>query len=263
MTEMSDETRDGWTDRLSEYLDGELAPPEKAALEEHLRTCVGCRAVLEDLRRVKRFAAELKDAPPRNELWGDVAKRIGHPEAAVLVADELAARRRLRFGPWLKVGAAAAAVLVLGVALGRWTAPGTPTLPTAQVEAPAPGTPLGSDAYRVAAVEHLGRTETLLATFRADARDGRTDQQVAAWADGLLANTRLLLDSPAADDPRLRALLEDMELVLVQIAQLPRQGAGGAEVEIARDALEESRLLPRMRTLVPAGPVTPSTLGES
>jgi anti-sigma factor RsiW len=45
-------------DRLSDYLDGDLAAPEAARLEEHLRGCDGCarfggefRGVVESLRR--------------------------------------------------------------------------------------------------------------------------------------------------------------------------------------------------------------------
>ena len=37
---------DAWTDRLSEYLDDELSPAERAAIDEHLRGCPGCRGVL-------------------------------------------------------------------------------------------------------------------------------------------------------------------------------------------------------------------------
>ncbi len=45
-------------DRLSDYLDGDLAAPEVARIEEHLRGCDGCarfggefRGVVESLRR--------------------------------------------------------------------------------------------------------------------------------------------------------------------------------------------------------------------
>jgi hypothetical protein len=254
---------DPWTDRLSEYLDDGLEAPERAALEEHLRHCSACRAVLEDLRRVTRVAAGLRDRDPGDALWPEIARRIGAPELALPpVRDELAARRKLHV-PWLRWGAAAAAVLVLGIGIGRFSAGPTPTLPTARVEAPAPGSSPGSDPYRVAAVQHLGRADALLTTFRADAADGRADQAVSAWADDLLLNTRLLLDSPASRDPRLRGLLEDLELVLAQIAQLPQQPPTRTEVDLAEDALEQSRVLPRLRTLVPSGSMNESTRGES
>ena len=41
-----------WTDRLSDFLDGELPADEQRAVEAHLRGCAACAAVLEDLKRV-------------------------------------------------------------------------------------------------------------------------------------------------------------------------------------------------------------------
>ena len=41
-----------WTDKLSDYLDGELAADERRAVDVHLRSCAACAAVLEDLKRV-------------------------------------------------------------------------------------------------------------------------------------------------------------------------------------------------------------------
>ena len=42
-----------WTDKLSEYLDGELADDERYAVESHLSGCAECAAVLDDLREWK------------------------------------------------------------------------------------------------------------------------------------------------------------------------------------------------------------------
>ena len=259
---------DDWTDRLSEYLDDELPPGERVALEEHLRRCPGCRATLEQLRAVKVRAAALGESRPGPHVWREIAERIGVPDVTLDDAgDELAARRarrRIRF-PWIQAGAAAAAVLVLGIGIGIGRMSKEPgRLPTAHVEAPAPGTPMTGDAYRVAVAQHLTRTETLLTSFRAEAAGGRVDASAVEWAGQMLSTTRLLLDSPAADDPRLRTLLEDLELVLAQIAALPLRSdtdAANTEVDLARRAVEEKQLLPRMQTLAPAG--SPVTLGES
>ena len=69
--------KDQWTDRLSEYLDEELAAPERTALEAHLASCDGCRTTLDELRRVVTNARALDDRPPSADLWPAVAARIG------------------------------------------------------------------------------------------------------------------------------------------------------------------------------------------
>ena len=43
---------DMWTERLSDYVDDELAPEQRAALAAHLEGCAECSATLADLRRV-------------------------------------------------------------------------------------------------------------------------------------------------------------------------------------------------------------------
>jgi hypothetical protein len=263
MTEMMNTLAgDEWTDRLSELLDDELTPAERLALEEHLRGCLSCRATLEQLRAVKVRAGRLRDREPGPGVWEGIASRIGEPSLRLEpVHDELAERRRRRLIqlPGMRVAMAAAAVLALGVGIGRWSRP-PQRLPGTVVTAPAPGTPLTSDAYRVAVAQHLGRSEALLTSFRAEAAQGQVDDQVAGWAGDMLNSTRLLLDSPAANDPQLKTLLEDLELVLAQIASLPRRNEH-TEVDLARRAVEESRVLPRMRTLVPTG--SPVSQGES
>jgi hypothetical protein len=86
---------------------------------------------------------------------------------------------------------------------------------------------------------------------------------VAVWSKDLLSTTRLLLDSPAGADPQLRALLEDLELVLVQLSQLPADDAtqeAKQEVEMVTDAIEEGGVLPKIRTALQAN--TPTALNE-
>ena len=67
---------DMWTERLSEYLDDELAPEERAALAGHLATCAECAATLADLRRVVARARALESAGPATDLWPGIAERI-------------------------------------------------------------------------------------------------------------------------------------------------------------------------------------------
>ena len=172
-------------------------------------------------------------ATPREELWARIqAER----------ARRRAAPRVLVLRPWLRWGLAAAAVLLLGVAIGRSTAPTTPALSVARADLP----------YRVAAAQYLTRTEALLTGFRTDSRPGAADSQFVAQARDLLLTTRLMLDSPVAKSAPMRALLEDLEVVLAQIATLPsRQDA--EDVKLINESIEQRSVLLRLRTSVPAG----------
>ena len=80
---------DIWTDRLSEYLDGELSAEERTELEDHLRHCVTCGAALADLKRIVRRARALDDRQPERDLWPGIAARIGVPAAAATDAGEI------------------------------------------------------------------------------------------------------------------------------------------------------------------------------
>jgi hypothetical protein len=73
--------RDPWVDRLSEYLDGELTPPERAALEMHLGACAACTETLEALRAVVIHARTLEDPPPAEDLWPGIATQITRTDA--------------------------------------------------------------------------------------------------------------------------------------------------------------------------------------
>jgi hypothetical protein len=106
----------------------------------------------------------------------------------------------------------------------------------------------------VAAAPYLTQTEALLTSFRAESRNGRVDTAFAAQAQDLLVTTRLMLNSPAARDPRLASLLQDLEVMLVQIAQLPA-GSDRNDVELINQGLDQRSVMLRLRAVSP----TPGT----
>ena len=111
-----------------------------------------------------------------------------------------------------------------------------------------------ASAYQLAAVRHLSEAEALLTSFRTrSATDQQMDAQLGSWARDLLSNTRLLLDSPVANDPQRRPLLEDLELVLVQIVQLS-PGSTPQDREMIEKTLRQDHVMTRLRTAIPAGP---------
>lgn len=210
---------------------------------------------------------------PREEMWAAIQAGItgsGEPEtgtADVVDLEHERARRRapsdaarassLRsVAPW---AVAAAALLVLGIGIGRWSAAG-PVLPTGTANTPsgtvAEVTTPDASGLELAARMHFGRTESLLATVRSDARTGRVDGSVGPWARTLLAQTRLLMDARGETRDDVQQLLSDLELVLVQV--LGATEASGVDEERAREeldlmirSLERGEILPRIRSAAP------------
>jgi len=84
------------------------------------------------------------------------------------------------------------------------------------------------------------------------AEDTSMDDVMRRFARDLLSTTRLLRDSPAGANPVRRRLLEDLELVLVQMVQLPSRD-GTLDRELIDRAIVRRQLLTRIRTSIPAG----------
>jgi hypothetical protein len=213
-----------------------------------------------------RAAIEDVPAVPRDEMWAHIeqARRFRRPRDS---------RRQ-----WLAWGVALAAMLVIGIALGRVSmSRQTPAMQeqVAQTDAArspvadtqplnrsaaqprvAPAGPLGNRApnaptnaaYTLAALEHLGRVEVLLTAVSS----GSVDQQLVGWAKDMLTSTQLLLDSPAANDPRMAHLLQDLELLLAQIAASTSEQRTQADLDLIHHGIKETDVLPRLRATAAA-----------
>jgi len=169
---------------------------------------------------------------PRDEMWQAIA-------TARADARRVAAFRRRYIG----VGIAMAAMLVIGVALGRY---GRRSAAPEVALAPAD---TGNASYRVATAAHLVGVEAMLTSFASAPPGARTDSAVTRWARDLLFNTRLLLDSPAAADATRRRLLEDLERVLVQIVQAsPAESNAEMRAHVER-SIDRTHMIMRLRAL--------------
>ena len=196
---------------------------------------------------VRTAVNELDPLPsvPREEMWARIEE-----------ARRFQRRSRRSLPAWVSWSAALAAMLLIGIALGRISAArqggtperlagtASPTLPVAgntahEVSQPAP--------YRLAALQHLGRAEVLLTSVST----GSVDAQVNGWALDMLTSTRLLLQSPATDDPRIEHLLEDLELLLAQIAN-PSVNISKAELHLIHDGMKQTDVLTRVRATLRA-----------
>ena len=99
---------------------------------------------------------------------------------------------------------------------------------------------------------HLGRAAMLLTAFRIDQGTPTSQQDLARWARELLGDTRMYLDMEASRSPVERALLEDLELVLLQISRLG-PGAPDFEWQLALESMEWKGTLTRLRAASTTG----------
>jgi len=86
---------DQWNDRLSDYIDDELTPEERAQFEAHLTTCRECTVTLDELREVVARAGALTPRPPAADLWPGIEPRL--ERAAVVPFQPRVAARRFSF----------------------------------------------------------------------------------------------------------------------------------------------------------------------
>jgi hypothetical protein len=188
-----------------------------------------------------RFEALMRDAartyrkPPQPDLDGMWTEIEREAWGAVAVGTTQPARIEARRFGTRASGWLAAATLVIGIGLGRFsTTTKHDATPSAQMVAS-----VGS----VAPV----RSETSF-----DAPYNVETSQYLGQTAALLTRTRLLLDSPAANDNQMRVLLEDLELVLAQVVRLQngQNGQDRTELDLINRALEQRDVISRLRTAV-------------
>jgi hypothetical protein len=161
-------------------------------------------------------------------------------------APERAPRFRLSTNRWIGI----AATLIVGIGIGR------ASIMLSHGDSPASGAPFArvpeihadsamARPYELETSQYLGQTAALLVALPSELKSGASTQFTSRAGD-LLSRTRLLMDSPAADDPAMRALLEDLELVLMQVVRL--QSGNRSDLDLINRALEQRDVIPRLRT---------------
>jgi hypothetical protein len=189
-----------------------------------------------------RRAAGSHDAPrpPRSDaIWAAI-----EPE----VARAIAPQNRFLRSRALVVAGAVAATLVIGVAIGRWSSRApivAPMAASAQIDSSSRGH------QRALTLEHLADAEVFLTTVRYELDSGLPDADRAARSRELLARTRVLLGASRTRSPEVARLLEDLELLLAEIAALPP-----VDSSLDRTLLDESMrngdVITRIRATLPA-----------
>jgi hypothetical protein len=228
---------------LAHYRD--LPPLEQAAADAHLQSCEPCRDAEQRLVQTLGLVDEAPapEPPPGFErvMWARV-------EAA------LPERRPAGWRAWLAprwtLAAGAAALVAVAFVTGRWS--GTPVTPTPASETSAvmPAREMQERVLLVAAGDHFDRTQMVLAELvNADpAQVGILDAERARAADLVSTNRVIRQSAAAAGDDVMEGLLEDLERVLLEVAN----GGGddtAAELETLKTRIESRGILFRLRVV--------------
>jgi len=186
---------DNWTNRLSEYIDGELDATEREALEAHLATCGHCYATIGDLRQVVARAKTLQDTAPATNLWTGIAREIRREQAPAR-RDRLVRRRfSLTVGQLLAASIALVALMLISGS-GAWLA--------LRPQPVADGGRVGNREALARQVDWTGRTDEAIADLqtalaqnekRLDTATVRIVRQNLAIIDRAIADARIAVQN--------------------------------------------------------------------
>ncbi|CAN5896441.1 hypothetical protein BH20GEM1_BH20GEM1_16560 [soil metagenome] len=195
------------TEKLSEYIDGELDARERAEIERHLADCSRCERLVEDLRTVVEVAQAVEDAPPAADLWPGIAARLEPRREAprVVALDASRAPRRFSFSTPQLAAASLAVALLSAAAVWMAIRDGGPAgTSTVAVEEPITG---------------IARAPSSEEPITAVTVAGGSAPQGFAEYEAAVAELERLLDQAAIDPELRRAIDENLTIIDEAIRQ--------------------------------------------
>ena len=171
---------------IQELVDGTLGTIRSSELRLHLDSCAECRALYEDLQRIRDLAGTMPAMQPPGHIWMQVAGRL-RQEGRVHDRPATESPRHPQY-VWLAI--AATLVLAVGTALVMLMPHGQVAPPAQTVESNASG----NDTVQ-SGVEDLRKAEQLLQSGVAKLKEGLGSEKQAlppAVADTLDRNLQIL-----------------------------------------------------------------------
>ena len=227
---------------MIESLLGVLDDRSRFALENHTAGCSGCQEVLQEMRNVLNIMGQRERQNPNpefmNRFWAELSPRLQNSRGRSFRAFVL-------FRPRLVLPLAAALCLILGIWIGRHSAitDNRPSLTGFQRTGKGKGIPVETRTSQV-----LERSQRVLLAF--SNFDVKTDDPAIlnlpyqkSMARYLVQETgELKAELPDDTDRKLALLLSDLELILLQIANL-EDTHDMDNIEIIRDGVNRRSVL--------------------
>jgi hypothetical protein len=238
---------------IPEAVTGDLESGSRETFDRHLAGCPKCARRYADLAAtVRKFEARpAPDAPPEfwDGYWESLERRMAaeaESDGAVPAAVPSRPRRAFFLRRWAYGAAGAAIILAVGIFIGREIGrrPGPTAVATRAV-------PRLSEPLALRAAHHLKRSRMLiLAVVNTDPGTGDTLglnlPLQKRTSEALVVEAAALKKEIGGADRRLERLLSDLEIILLQIANL-EPAPDTADIEVIRAGVENRDLLFKIR----------------
>jgi hypothetical protein len=111
-------------------------------------------------------------------------------------------------------------------------------------------------ALQLVVMRHLAGSEAMITSFRSTARRGERDPMMADWSREMLNTTRMLEASRVTDDPVMKRLLDDLDLVISEIVQYATKGTNDpGELDLIEQSINRRGVISKLRSTLPARPM--------
>ncbi|MGD9347356.1 MAG: zf-HC2 domain-containing protein [Candidatus Aminicenantes bacterium] len=203
---------------------GELADKDKSEVMAHIEECPGCAAEWEHTRGVFALLDETKEERAPDADWErcwDVIRTdtVEKPKGEKRQRANDERRFFLRPG-WVYAAASVIVIFVLGVIIGRfWTATDTQIATSPRMQAAGP-----SEYIKQSLEDHFETLKPLLvsyANYSAEENGGETITLDRKIVKSLLIQNYLLKKLVVDTNPQVKEILEDLDLVLREIENMP------------------------------------------
>lgn len=241
-------------DRFVEALYGELNPTLQGDFDEHVESCRDCALELARIRATLDFMSLRRRPDPGRAFWESFADRtqkaIGTPsgtDVPSVLPFKSRSRRSAKPSWWLNV-AAAIGLIGFGVWIGKTVYLRQQAVPTAPIEVAGSDSDRSADELNRRVAQFMDRSKTMLlgiVNLDPDSEDiQRLDFRPQRRVSQHLIGERALFreELERSGDRRLAELVADLELILIQIANLEsKYNLQG--VEMIKDSVERSDIL--------------------
>lgn len=202
-----------YEEKIILYLYGELGEKDRADVESHIRQCPACAQDLAYTKKIFKALDEAQAEMPEaswEKCWKEIDKGI---------AEKPGKTKSLFFLPrWAYAAAGILTIFAAGIIIGRfWLVPGSKPSPQ-----PATTTPVSAASYQPVLQDFIEDLKPVLVEYAnySAKREKETIVMDKEVARNLIIQNLLLRIIVAEKDPSALQFLEDVDIVLKEIANL-------------------------------------------